>query len=69
MNDPATGSPVLAQPKVVGSVPAVEMPPDRAAPGESSRRLLRASTRPHNDPGDYARRAAALRSLLAEEGT
>ena len=36
-------------------------------PGERRRRLLRVSAHLHNDPGEYAQLAEALRALLAEE--
>ena len=50
---------------------AVEVPlhawPRDPVPGERRRRLLRVSAHLHNDAGEYAYLAEALRVLLAEE--
>jgi isopenicillin-N epimerase len=96
----AAGRPVLAPEAMLGSMAAVELPPDAGfatrdpsaadplqarllatasvevplhawprdpAPGERRRRLLRVSAHLHNDPGEFAYLAEALRTLLAEE--
>ena len=95
------GPPVLSPESMLGSMAAVELPPDRGfaarspadpdplqarllataavevplhawprdpVPGERRRRILRASAHLHNDPGEYAHLAKALRVLLADEG-
>jgi len=96
----AAGAPVLAPETMLGSMAAIELPPDRGfaargpadpdplqarlfetaaievplhpwprdpVPGERRRRLLRVSAHLHNDAGEYAHLAEALRVLLAEE--